>query len=312
MAPLTKRTSRRNLIVSSELDRSISNRSPRSAIEKKKEYLAKQKIGPRIRNKKMQVFKPIFAQEKSMLLYEIRTLEKKAWDKADKSMSPLAKEIIKNEMKNGTRHPKSRSYSERIKEFSLGQSFCSNRGYENLRSAFSLPTQRTLINYVSKVGCLPGHLLNVLLQVQEDIQKKKIGRRCTLVMDAFSVRKAIGYDPGIKGFTGLTTPIAEFKNGVKQTDPPSIATSCLVFLLVGLDGKWKRIVGYWFVSKESASKMTTIIKEALTHAHQHGIYVCALVCDGLAANIKAVEDLGAVIELENMKNFFEHPVTGKE
>ena len=227
-------------------------------------------------------------------------------------MSPLAKEIIKNEIKNGTRHPKSRSYSERIKEFSLGQSFCSNRGYENLRTAFSLPTQRTLINYVSKVGCLPGHLLNVLLQVQEDIQKKKIGRRCTLVMDAFSVRKAVGYDPGIKGFTGLTTPIAEFKNGVKQTDPPSIATSCLVFLLVGLDGKWKRIVGYWFVSKESASKMTTIIKEALTHAHQHGIYVCALVCDGLAANIKAVEDLGAVIELENMKNFFEHPVTGKE
>ena len=58
--------------------------------------------------------------------------------------------------------------------------------------------------------------------------------------------------------------------------------------------------------------MTTIIKEALTHACQHGIYACALICDGFTANIMAVnKDLGAIIELEKVKHFFEHPVQEK-
>jgi hypothetical protein len=53
----------------------------------------------------------------------------------------------------------------------------------------------------------------------------------------FSCRKASGFDPKTKGFSGQTTSIKIVKNGVRQIEEYTIANSCFVFLLVGLDGK---------------------------------------------------------------------------
>ena len=83
----------------------------------------------------------------------------------------------------------------------------------------------------------------------------------------FSCRKASGFDPQTKGFSGQTTSIKIVKNGVRQIEEYTIANICFVVLLVGLDRKWKRVVGYWFMNKECSLKMKTLLTEALTISH---------------------------------------------
>jgi hypothetical protein len=338
-----KKKARRMLIMDETLDAHDSTRysAPKQSKsasvnqnKNKSKNLKKTRFLPRVRNKKT-LFPSPLQFEKATMLKEIRDLKKslkkchesnkkykeelkclrkktKAVEDAERHMSPLAREFFRNEIFNSMRHPKGRIYSKKIKDFSFQHSYYSQRAYQHLSDNFCLPTGRSLINHVSKIGCLPGHLHNVYKQLGEDIKSKKFGRRCTLVMDGFSCRKASGFDPQTKGFSGQTTPIEIVKDGVRQIEEPAIASSCLVFLLVGLDGKWKRVVGYWFMNKECSLKMKTLLTEALTISHEHGVDIKAIVSDGLPANLKVMKDLGANISLSNMKNHFPHPRNGNK
>ena len=108
-------------------------------------------------------------------------------------MNPTAKELFKNECKNGPVMARGREYSAEIKNFSLEQAFFSNSGYEHLQSGapgkpgLSLPSGRSLKRYVEDVNCQPGHLENILAKIQDDVKNKKHGSKATLVIGGISV-----------------------------------------------------------------------------------------------------------------------------
>ena len=228
------------------------------------------------------------------------------FEKAKGILSPMAAALFQNEVQNRPRKPRGRDYSAEIKNFALKQIFYSNSGYENLRKTLTLPTRRTILNDLAHVHCSPGHLTNVMQHIKDDIEKKKHGNRCTLVIDEMTVAKAKGWDPQLKAFIGMCVD----EDGVVDDDV--MATQCLVFMVVGLDSPWQHPIGYWFTAHDTAANTSNLVNESLRLTHEHDIEVCALVFDGLPANIAMVNLLGAKVDAEHPKNFFNHPASGRK
>ena len=183
------------------------------------------------------------ARKKIMQLRkEIQQLKSTKEDvrKFTNEMNPLAAELFKNELYNFGRPPKGRDYSPMIKDFALKQSFYSSSGYDQLRSTQPgdpgqpLPSRRSLRNYVFPVNCRPGHLINVIKTIGEDIRTKKHGKTCTLVMDEASLHKSQWWDPQLRTFIGRCTSVNNANDG--EEDNNDFATQALVFMLVGIDG----------------------------------------------------------------------------
>ena len=121
-------------------------------------------------------------------------------------MNPLAKMLFKNELFNGVKKPKSRTYTEDIKNFAFKLSYYSNSAYNFLLSknpgeeGLSLPASRSIRRYLYPIECRPGHLLQVLKIIQENIEAKKHGKRFSLVLDEMAVRRALGMNRKMKSY----------------------------------------------------------------------------------------------------------------
>lgn len=203
--------------------------------------------------------------------------------KSVKGIKPLAEKLFHNELENAGLHPNARRYSTDIKDLSIRLSFhASGTGYEFIRSIFTLPTSRSIRNYLSSVNCIPGHLHNVMMQLGEDIKNKLYDGRCILVLDGMATRKFAGYDPQLKAYTGMCTIQDEDE---LEDVHEQLATECLVFMLVGVDPRWKKRlpVGYWFTRHDTANNVGNLVKETLQFSHQHGIDVVGLVFQGLSS-----------------------------
>jgi len=75
--------------------------------------------------------------------------------------------------------------------------------------------------------------------------------------------------------------------------PETTATSALVLQLVGLRGRWKIPVAYFFTDHVKSEMLASVIRDTIHRAYEFGIHVKAVVSDGLAANFKAGQCLGA-------------------
>ncbi len=203
-----------------------------------------------------------------------------------KNMKPMAAALFENELKNGPRDPRGHSFEDIIKEFAFKQSFYSSRGYEFLRrEVFTLPSLRSIRNYLAPVECAPGHLTGVIKHIQESYKDKM--KRCTLVIDGMEIHKGACYDPQRKSFLGMCTPLDP-----NDEDSDEMATECLMFFLVSLDGQWRFPVGYWFTNHLSGTDAGNLVLESLRLTYEHDIHVRALVFDGLKANITMGESFG--------------------
>jgi hypothetical protein len=193
-------------------------------------------------------------------------------------MNPLAKMLFKNELFNGVKKPKSRTYTEDIKNFAFKLSYYSNSAYNFLLSknpgeeGLSLPASRSIRRYLYPIECRPGHLLQVLKIIQENIEAKKHGKRFSLVLDEMAVRRALGMNRKMKSYMGFCFLVGG------EGDKERYAQKCLVFLIVCLDGSGTRyIVSYWFTDSEAGSSVSKRLTESLTLTHEHGIEIRGIV-----------------------------------
>jgi hypothetical protein len=84
-------------------------------------------------------------------------------------------------------------------------------------------------------------------QIQKDIADVKHGKDVTLSVDEMSIKKALCYDPQLKKYLGFTD-FPDDKQSSRETDHQLLATQILVFYVVGLDGKWRSPVAYYFTT----------------------------------------------------------------
>ncbi len=78
-----------------------------------------------------------------------------------------------------------------------------------------------------------------------------------------------------------------------------LASHCLVFYLVGLDGKWRHPVGFWFTGHDTAEGNSCLVLECLRLTYENGIWVRGMTFDCLSTNASAANLLGASLKFKD-------------
>lgn len=110
---------------------------------------------------------------------------------------------------------------------------------------------------------------------------------CNLVFDSMCIRKKILYDASEDKFLGY----CDF-GGIQAEAQETPATEALVFMLVGLNGKWKHPIGYFLQSKSTAVIQAGLVTTAITMANNVGVRVWGVTCDGTSTNLSTMTHLG--------------------
>lgn len=131
-------------------------------------------------------------------------------------------------------------------------------------------------------------------------------RDCNLVFDSMAIHKQVIWDKQCQRYIGY----CNYGNELYLEGNDTVATEALVFMLVGINGKWKWPIGYFLIDKIKAIVQAELIKIALTLANDAGVRVRSLTCDGAITNIRTLEILGCKIHVNSftdIMNYFIHP-----
>lgn len=104
--------------------------------------------------------------------------------------------------------------------------------------------------------------MNALAQLKQEINEDKHGQDITLSVNEMPIRKTLCYDPQLKKYLGFTD-FPDDKPTSIENDTQLLATQVLVFYAVGLDGKWKSIVAYYFTNHLTGSSLSNVTKQIL-------------------------------------------------
>ncbi|KZR96292.1 Uncharacterized protein APZ42_009455 [Daphnia magna] len=110
-----------------------------------------------------------------------------------------------------------------------------------------------------------------------------------------SMRKALCYDPQLKKYLGFTD-FPDDKPSTRETDHQLLATQILVFYVVGLDGKWRSPVAYYFTNHLTGQGQAKVLTDVIITCQEFDVNVKVVTLDGLAANMTMVNVLAANIK----------------
>lgn len=124
------------------------------------------------------------------------------------------------------------------------------------------------------------------------------------------LKKPVIWDKKAHKFIGY----CDFGGQLNIEGSETAATEILVFMLVGLTGKWKIPVGYVFQNKLNAMCQAQLIKAVLTLAHNSGLHVWGVTFDGSVTNISTFKILGCELSnnFKDCKPWIKHPVDNSQ
>ncbi len=218
------------------------------------------------------------------------------------NFSGMSYQLFENELKNSSKDPKGRKYSEDLKRFALTLQYYSPAAYSHLRKTLALPHPSSIRAWSSTVECEPGFHSEVIRWLGGEVQQQKILPECCLMLDAMAIRKETVWDPVKNEFVGCV-----HYGTATPEDTDTLATEALVFMAVGLSGKWKHPVGYVLVDKMPGGVQAQLIKDCIVHLTKAGLSVKSVVFDGNFANQETARRLGGKISAANMVPSFKNP-----
>jgi hypothetical protein len=143
-----------------------------------------------------------------------------------------------------------------------------------------LPTPCTLRDYNSAVDSSPGFCSTVFNYLKHVVSARAHENECCLLLDAMSIRQQSVWDSNKGKFMGHV----DFGGHMQHSD--RLASEVLVFMAVGLSGRWKLPCAFFFTDHMNADQQTNFVLDCIKRLHYCGITVRAVTCDGTEVNMK--------------------------
>lgn len=190
-------------------------------------------------------------------------------------------------------------YPPELRKFALTISFFSTAAYEQLRkhllAEVELPHVKTISKWFQNVNGLPGITKQSLEYLKNRINEEKIKNKkdllFALMMDEMSIRAIERWDDSTKEQQGYVD-FGDLCFEDRSSD--EIATNALVFILNGINCRFKIPVAFFFITNLNAHERknvaTLIIK---TLYEETNAKIVTFTFDGLRANLKMSELMGA-------------------
>lgn len=97
----------------------------------------------------------------------------------------------------------------------------------------------------------------------------------------------------------------------KDCDDVPLAKDAVVFMIVGLDEKWKFPIAYFLINGLESAVLVELIKESLCRLHEIGVEVVSITLDGPNQHVYVLEQLGVSFQMSDLKPYFSHPSNDK-
>lgn len=213
--------------------------------------------------------------------------------------------LIENELK--ATKTQNFQYSEDVKQFAVTLNFYSPQAYRYLREHLHLPHPGTIRKWAVSINCEPGFLSEVISHMKDNLVKEPCKTDCVIMMDAMAIKKELVYDPKGKSHGNQYWGMVDCGH-IKVSTRDTLATEALVFMAVGLNGRWKYPFAYFLADHLSADVQSEMIKQSICVLTEAGFHVHGVVCDGSFANQSTATRLGCSLIAGFTKEYFNHPM----
>ena len=196
------------------------------------------------------------------------------------------------------RKAQGRRYSSNDRSFASALHYCSSKSYRFMQKHFSLPSTRSLRNWLQNAEVEPG--VNKMVLSLLEIKAKKMKREekvVSLVFDEISIKSSLSYDfqqdrlEGYEDFGG-DTPVQPITAPTRQQ-----CNQAMVFMIKGLYLNYKQIIGYFLTSNAMAGHyIKELVLFIVNQLQAVGLVPKAVVCDQGSNNIKVRKLLGVTAE----------------
>lgn len=217
------------------------------------------------------------------------------------ALSGFANDIVSTLHKKSSKSGRSIvKFTPAIKKFALTVNYYSPAAYKYIRSQLlsCLPHPTTISKWYQSIDGKPGFTDESFRALKAKFSQSEKYLAC-LVVDEMAIRQQ-------KIFNGQ-----DIDGLVTYGPPEEIATQAYVLMLVSLNDSFKLPLGYFFINGLAAEQRRNIIQMCLTKCHEVGAEVVSLTFDGCASNFATAKLLGCDFATNNMKTFFDHPITQK-
>lgn len=200
---------------------------------------------------------------------------------------------------------KTKTFPPELRCFALTLSYYSNSAYQYVRKFFGkcLPHPSTLRKWLTSVDGAPGFTgesLNAIRYKVGDLKLRNMQLVLGLIVDEMSIRRHVHWNgKRYQGYVDLGTHI--------ESDSLPEAKQALVFLLVGLNTRWKIPVAYFLIDGLAAAERANLIRNCLQHVHDCGAKVVSLTFDGTTTNFATATALGSKLKYPDLEPWFKHP-----
>lgn len=172
-----------------------------------------------------------------------------------------------------------------------------------------MPHPRTLSKWYGSVDGTPGFTAEAIQAVKVKVQsEQEKGKKLIagLMMDEMSLHEHVHWTGSRQvGYVDYGTGIGGSEHTLEK------AKNALVFMLVGLNARWKVPIAYFLVNAVSADEKQKLVKGCLYQLQSTGVVVKSLTLDGCASNIAMCTILGANLQISNIQPFFKNPANGE-
>lgn len=185
-------------------------------------------------------------------------------------------------------------YPKYVREFALGLHYHSPRAYEYIREVFgkNLPHESTLRRWYSNsdLNVKPGITAKSLEYLKRKADAKKSVQQellCAVCFDEMSIRKQVVWSQHLGQMQGYVT------YGCNDKDDPLIAKEAIVFIVSGLNEKFRIPVAYHFINSLNSIDKTELVKDVLRALFEANVIVTSITFDGHPTNKRMCQLLGA-------------------
>jgi len=218
---------------------------------------------------------------------------------------PVLEEIVMRTQNRGNA-----PYSDLLKEFSYQLHYYSPRAYNYLRDSLHptlklLPHPMTLNGWTSHIPATPGMQQCSLDFLRTNVAKSEYPIYYALSVDEVYIRKGIIHHGN--GFIGFI----DYGDILQTPDKDKEATTALFVMATAINSTHRVPVAYILTNGLTADTLAAVIRKVLLELGSINARVLTLTFDGLGSNMKAVEKLGANLDVcsTEFRPFILHPQT---
>lgn len=257
----------------------------RSKLEKKTATIAMFKQKEYVTVRKIKRSKQSQKRKKENSLSDIGVKRAKLTNQSRLSEKALS---ILNELITRGQQGSTVQFSNVLKEFAFEIHYYSNQAYQRLRDVFvTLPNTCSLRRWTDHIKVKPGFLPEAFTFIQKRVAESQHQMFYAIIADEVHIRQQIiAHGSGFIGYV-------DYGDMAESVYVDKEASAALFIMASEINGHHKIPLGYILTNGIKAKVLSNVLQRTIQKMNEVKARILSITFDGLPANLKAVELLGA-------------------